>query len=359
MKKIILFLAATLLLSSCNIFHDKNEVLRQPLNQESLEFAYFAWGCFWCMEWIYEWQEGVFDAVSGYIWWKELTANYNLVSTWKTGHREAVKVIYDPEIIDYPRLVELYWTQIDPTDPEWQFADRWFHYTTAIYYANDEEKAIAEASKKALSDSKKFDKPIVTSIIKATPFYDAEEYHQDYAKKQTLKYKTYEKGSGRADFKEDVWSEQAEKLESSTWKTQAELKARLTPLQYKVTQQGWTETPFDNPYWDNKKQWIYVDIIDGTPLYSSLDKYKSWTGWPSFTKPIAINSVWEREDNTLFSKRTEIVWEKSGAHIGHVFTDGPEDKWWLRYCMNSAAMKFISVDDLEEQGYWEYVKTFQ
>lgn len=372
MKKIIIFLCASLLLASCGKIIQENISTKAPansnvLNEENLQKAYFAWGCFWCMEGIFEWQEWVTEAVSGYIWWTAETANYKQVSSGETLHREWVKVIYNPDKIDYSRLVELFWTQIDPTDPDGQFADRGFHYTTAIYYSNDEEKSIAEQSKKTLSDSWKFDEEIVTSILPAVPFYDAEEYHQDYAKKQTLKYKTYEKGSGRADFKEDVWSEEAEELEQSSPKSSSQeekitknyLWEDLTELQYRVTQEEGTERPFDNEYWNNKEEWIYVDLIDGTPLYSSLDKYVSWTGWPSFSNPISIENVWEREDNSLFSKRTEIVWAKSWAHIGHVFNDWPADKWGLRYCMNSAAMKFIPLEDLEKEGYGEYVKMFK
>ena len=341
-----------------SLFHNKTQNTPTPQVLGETVEAYFAGGCFWCMEWIFEWQAWVKKAVSGYIGWTAQTATYGEVSTGQTKHREAVRVVYDPQIISYEKLVELFWTQIDPTDAGGQFADRGFHYTTAIYYSNEEERTLAEASKKALADSGKFDEEIATLILPAEPFYDAEEYHQDYYKKSSLRYNLYKKGSGRAGFIDDNWKDRIAELNESTY-SDAALRERLTPLQYKVTQQGGTERPFKNEYWDNKEAGIYVDIIDGSPLYSSLDKYKSGTGWPSFTRPISPEVVTEHEDNTLFSTRTEIKSASSGAHLGHVFNDGPADKGGLRYCMNSASMRFIPVDKLEEEGYEKYLELFQ
>jgi len=318
------------------------------MNTNNLSSAYFSWWCFWCMEWIFEAQEWVKEAVVWYIGWTSETANYEDVSTWNTQHRESVKVIYDPDIISYDTLIWLYWRQIDPTDPNWQFADKWFQYTTAIYYSDDIEKNIAESNKDKLDNSWKFDKPIVTKILPYSKFYLAEEYHQNYYKKSATRYKLYKKLSGREWYIEKNWKNDDKN----------DLKSRLTPLQYKVTQENGTERPYDNKYWDNKAEWIYVDIVDWTPLYSSLDKYESNTGWPSFTKPIDDWAVIEKEDDTLFSKRTEIRWAQSNSHLWHVFPDGPINKWWLRYCMNSAALKFIPVDELEEKGYWEYLDLF-
>lgn len=339
------------------VFH-KNETPEKPAVTGDTVEAYFAGGCFWCMEWIFEWQHGVKQAVSGYIWGTADTAKYGEVSTGATGHREGVRVVYDPEVISYEKLVELFWTQIDPTDAGGQFADRGFHYTTAIYYSNEEEKSIAEASKKTLADSGKFDEEIATLILPAAAFYDAEEYHQDYYKKSSLRYNLYKKGSGRAGFIDENWKDRIAQLNEQTY-SDAALRERLTPLQYKVTQQGGTERAFNNEYWDNKEAGIYVDIIDGTPLYSSLDKYVSGTGWPSFTKPISPEVVTEHEDKKLFVTRTEIKSASSNAHLGHVFTDGPADKGGLRYCMNSASMRFIPVDELESEGYEKYLEMFE
>lgn len=358
------------LFNNYNNMNANNDVASKILllkeKENGLKSAYFAWGCFWCMEWIFEAQEWVKEAITWYAWWTKETAKYDIVSTWTTKHRETVKVIYDPDKISYEKLVKLFWTQIDPTDPDGQFADKWFQYTTAIFYSNDKEKAIAMKEKEELENSKKFEKKIATQIIPFTTFFDAEEYHQDYYKKSSLRYNLYKKWSWREWFIENNWEKDIEKLNSE--KTQSwnnlvpnkqDMIKNLTPLQYDVTQNGWTEKPFKNEYWDNHEEWIYVDIVDWTPLFSSLDKYDSWTGWPSFTKPISLENIIEEEDNTLFSTRTEVRSKKADSHLGHVFNDWPEDKWWLRFCMNSASLRFVPLEDLEKEGYGEYIKLFK
>jgi len=138
----------------------------------------------------------------------------------------------------------------------------------------------------------------------------------------------------------------------------AKLKETLTPLQYQVTQHEGTEPPFNNQYWDNHEQGIYVDVVSGEPLFSSLDKFESGTGWPSFTKPIEPENVDTKKDFKLLVPRTEVRSTHADSHLGHVFKDGPQPTG-LRYCMNSAAMRFIPVDRLEEEGYGEYLKLFE
>ncbi len=339
---------------------DNKEILKtKNINMENLENAYFAGGCFWCMEGIFEAQEWVVEALAWYIWWTEETATYEQVSTWNTEHREWVKIIYDPSIISFEMLTELFWTQIDPTDPEWQFSDKWFQYTTAMYYKNDIEKNILEKSKQSLESSWKFDKAIATKILAFPNFFEAEEYHQDYYKKSSLRYKTYKKWSWRWDFIDDYWSERIEELKSSNSGSESdtELKSRLTPLQYKVTQKSGTEPPFDNEYWDNKAEWIYVDIVDWIPLFSSNDKFVSGTGWPSFTKPIDKNLVQEEVDKWFFMTRTEV--RTVNSHLWHIFEDGPSDKWWLRYCVNSASLNFIPKEELKWTQYEKYLELFE
>ncbi|MCH2188850.1 peptide-methionine (R)-S-oxide reductase MsrB [Candidatus Gracilibacteria bacterium] len=341
------------------LFTKENQDSTQKNIPDNASQAYFAGGCFWCMEGIFESQDGVYEATSGYMGGDASDAEYTQVASGKTEHREIVRISYDPDIIDYATLIEFFWTQIDPTDPEGQFADKGFQYTTAIYYANPEEKEIAEKSKQALEASGKFEKPIVTKIVPVSEFFKAEEYHQDYYKKASTRYNLYKHGSGRAGYIEKNWKQRIEELESQGKESEASLRARLTPLQYEVTQNDATERAFQNKYWDNKDEGIYVDIVDGTPLFSSLDKFDSGTGWPSFSKPIDADHVSEHVDTKLFMTRTEVRSENADSHLGHVFPDGPKEAGGERYCINSAALDFIPVEELEERGYGEYVKLFE
>lgn len=423
--------------------------------------AYFAGGCFWCMEGIFEAQEGVKEAIAGYAEWDATDANYEAVSSGNTKHREAVRVIYNPEKISFANLVDLYYSQIDPTQTDGQFADKGFRYTTAIYYQNDTERSIIENAKAVLEASHKYTKPIAVQEVPFTTFFPAEEYHQDYYKKSAFRYNLYKEGSGRAAFirengqtgatlsgkvspdtqknqyrdydeseletltgtrillffhadwcptcrnfdtqireaslpsdvviyKVDYDTETALKrkysiLSQSTWvqidnhgnmykrwlgksllsdilwemlSPKELLSHTLTPIQFEVTQMGWTEKPFDNAYWDNHDPGIYVDIVDGTPLFSSTDKFDSNTGWPSFSRPIDENMISEHLDTNLAMNRTEVK-STAGSHLGHVFTDGPKDEGWLRYCINSAALRFVPLADLEKEGYGKYKVLFE
>ncbi|THF83522.1 peptide-methionine (S)-S-oxide reductase MsrA [Cohnella fermenti] len=313
-----------------------------------LEKAIFAGGCFWCMVTPFEEMPGIVKVESGYTGGHVPNPTYEQVCSETTGHAEAVRITYDPELMPYEKLVRIYWQQIDPTDEGGQFFDRGESYRTGIFYTTEEQREKAEASKRELAESGRFDRPIATEITAATEFYPAEDYHQDYHKKNPLRYKMYRKGSGRDAFISSHWN---------TEKDKAGLKERLTPLQYEVTQNSATEPPFRNEFWDHHEEGIYVDIVSGEPLFSSLDKYDSGCGWPSFTRPIQTGIVKEEEDNSHFMVRTEVRSREAGSHLGHVFPDGPGPEG-LRYCINSAALRFVPASKLEEEGYGRFKALF-
>lgn len=343
-------------------------VAKDKIYEETkLNKATFAGGCFWCTESDFEKIDGVVEAISGYTGGEEKNPTYAQVSSGMTGHTEAVQVLYDPEKVTYADLLEVFWRIMDPTDAGGQFVDRGPQYRSAIFYHNEDQRKLAEKSRQELEQSGRFDKPIVTEIVAMGQFYPAEEYHQDYYKKNALRYKFYRFGSGRDQFLRRVWGDETTYEKKDEQKPSGDskyskpsnelLKQKLTPLQYSVTRQDGTEPAFRNEYWNNKREGIYVNIVSGEPLFSSSDKYDSKTGWPSFTKPLVPGNIVKREDRSLFMVRTEVRSKLGNSHLGHVFPDGPPPTG-LRYCINSAALRFIPYEDLEKEGYGEYQNLF-
>lgn len=336
-----------------------------------------AGGCFWCTEAYFQEEKGIIDAVSGYAGGDESNASYLSVAKGTTNHREAVQVTYDPSIISTEKVLDIYWSHIDPTNAVGQFADKGFQYTSAIFYQDEEQKIVAHDAKMRLEKSGLFDKPIATEILPFTTFFKAEEYHQDYYKKASYHYERYKKGSGRAGFVEETWakdaaiqflqSEQTETMDKNdtskkddynyTDEEIAEMLKNLDPLAYHVVAENGTESPFNNAYWDNKADGIYVDMVTGKPLFSSTHKYDSGTGWPSFWRTIDDDSVTMHEDNSLSTTRTEI--RSDAGHIGHVFDDGPKEEGGRRFCTNSASLRFVPKEEMAKDGYEEYLYLFE
>ncbi len=344
-------------------------------NDVSVKTMLVAGGCFWCVEADLEKLTGVIEVVSGYAEGTNENPTYDNYS--KNGHREVVEVTYNPQVVTFEEILIYAMKHMDPTDDHGSFYDRGDYYAPAFYYENDIEKALIENLIKEVDENGPYEKPLAVDVV-ARPenFWPAEDFHQDYYKGalSQLKYKYYRNASGRDDFIEENWGDNTDASlpwrESTSDATDApwsnfikpsdvELQSMLTDIQYKVTQKNGTERSFTNEYWDNKEEGIYVDIVSGEPLFSSTHKFDSGTGWPSFTRPIEFSYVTEHDDFLLLQPRVEIRSAIADSHLGHVFNDAPEELGGVRYCMNSASLRFIAKTEMQSEGYGDYLYLFE
>lgn len=304
---------------------------------------YLAGGCFWGTDHLFSLVPGVIATQAGYANSNVANPSYEEVCTGTTGAAETVRVVYDDSKVSLTELLKLYFRSIDPLSLNRQGNDVGTQYRTGIYYSDSGDAPVVEAQIATIQ--RRHREPLAVEHGLLENFYPAEDYHQDYL---------YKNENGYCHVDPALFKEAREmKVKGSADKE--DLRRRLTPLQWEVTQNAATERPFVNEYDEEFRKGIYVDVTDGTPLFVSSNKYDSGCGWPAFTRPINDNLIDESVDTSYGRVRTEVKSASSGAHLGHVFNDGPEEEGGLRYCINSASLRFIPLDKMAEEGYAAYI----
>jgi len=311
---------------------------------------YLAGGCFWGTEHFLRQIDGVKETTVGFANGNTENPTYEDVCKRGTGHAETVRVLYDKTLAPLEFILELYYKTIDPTSLNRQGNDRGIQYRTGIYYTDEADLPVIKKSVEELE--KGLGKPAAIEVAKLINFFPAEEYHQAYLNKNPGGYCHLEPGLFEL-------AKNARPAPRFMKPDETDLKKLLTPLQFYVTQNAATERPFANEYFDKFEDGIYVDVTTGEPLFVSSDKFESGCGWPSFSKPIGRELLDERTDKTHGMLRTEVRSKKGNAHLGHVFEDGPREKGGLRYCINSASLKFIPKNLMAEEGYGDWLHLFQ
>ncbi len=361
MKKKYIFVVLSLLLifaivACTNKDNGSNNVILSGrdddlMNKESgNKVIYLAGGCFWGAEKYLSLVNGVVETEVGYANGNTENPSYEDVCRRNTGHAETVKVVYNPKEIALEDLLKLFYKVIDPVAVNRQGFDVGAQYRTGVYFVDTEDETVIKKS--LIELQKDYSEPLAVENLELQNYYIAEEYHQKYLDKNPGGYCHI----GQSEFDE---LEAAQNDTKYKVKSKKELESLLTEMQYNVTQNSATEPPFDNEYYDNFEDGIYVDITSGEPLFTSKDKFESRCGWPSFSKPIDSDIVKEIEDLGFGMIRTEVRTENSDSHLGHVFNDGPKESGGLRYCINSASLVFIPKEEMEAKGYGDLLYLFE
>lgn len=321
------------------------------INTDNLRDIYFAGGCFWGVEEYFSQIPGVYDVTSGYANGNTENPSYEEVCSG-SGHAETVHVQYDPGVVSLETLTKQLFKIINPVSKNRQGNDSGSQYRTGVYYTDEADRAVIQEVFDA--EQEKYDEEIATELLPLEAFYLAEDYHQDYLKKNPGGY-CHIDFSSLSDVQTEAAGEIKVDPSKYTKPSDEEIKEMLTPEQYNVTQENGTEPAFSNEYFDNHEAGLYVDVVTGEPLFSSADKFDSGCGWPSFTKPIDPEVIVEKPDNSYGMMRTEVRSRVGDSHLGHVFNDGPAEKGGLRYCIDSVSIRFIPYEDMEEEGYGEFM----